>query len=71
MTAWFASMVSAQAPLPLQSPLQPVNALPAAGVATRLTALPEANASAQVAPQSMPLPDTLPVPAPALLTTRS
>src|SRR5882724_183139 len=51
-------------------PLQPVKVEPAVGAAVKVTAVPEANAAAHVAPQAMPagLLVTVPAPAPALLT---
>jgi hypothetical protein len=58
--------------LPLQSPDQPLKVEPVAGVAVRVTAVPEANAALQVLPQTIArgLLLTVPVPAPALLTVR-
>ncbi len=55
-----------QAPVPVQAPLQPLNTMPASGVAVRLTAVPISSVAEQLLPQSMPLPLTLPVPVPAL-----
>ena len=66
-----AFIVTVQEPEPVQPPpLQPVNVEPAAGVAVKVTAVPLANAAEQVAPQEMPAGalETVPVPAPALLT---
>ena len=73
VTAWAALMVTAQVPVPVQPPpLQPVNVEPAAGVAVKVTAVPLAKAAEQVAPQEMPAGalETVPVPAPALVTAR-
>ncbi len=41
VTLWAELMVTLQAPVPVQAPLHPVNAEPAAGVAARLTTVPE------------------------------
>ncbi len=60
VTAVFAFIVVVQAPVPLQAPLQPVNTLPAAGVAVSATAVPVERVTEQVAPQLMPLPVTVP-----------
>ncbi len=51
VTLWFEPTVILHAPVPVQAPLQPVNADPVAGVAARLTVLPEAYVAEQVAPQ--------------------
>lgn len=67
LTEVSAFSVVVQAPVPLHPPLQPVNTLPVSGVAVRLTAVPASRFTVQVAPQSMPLPLTVPVPAPVLL----
>src|SRR6267142_1996575 len=66
-----ALIVTVQVPVPVQPPpLQPVKVDPAAGVAVSVTAVPLANAAEQVAPQEMPTGalETVPVPAPVLLT---
>lgn len=59
-----------QAPVPVHAPLQPVKAEPAAGLAARLIAAPEANVAEQLAPQLIPAGTlvTVPVPVPDLLT---
>jgi hypothetical protein len=68
-TDWFADIVTAQAPVPVHAPLQPVKAEPAAGVAVRLTAAPDPNVEEQVVPQLIPVGRLvmLPVPVPDLL----
>ncbi len=65
-----ALMVTLQAPVPVQAPLQPVNTEPAAGVAARLTTVPELYWKEQVAPQLMPAGElvSVPVPVPAGVT---
>jgi hypothetical protein len=63
-----AAIVSTQLPVPVQSPLQPVNTLPASAVAASVTSLSVATSTWQVAPQSMPLPVTRPLPAPLRCT---
>ena len=70
VTVVVAETVTVQAPVPLHAPLQPVNVEPAAGVAVRVTAVPLVTDSTQSAPQLMPGPETVPVPAPALVTVR-
>ena len=63
--------VTVQVPVPEQPPpLQPLKVEPAAGAAVRVTAVPLEYATAQVAPQEMPvgLLVTVPIPAPILLT---
>src|SRR6185436_18233283 len=54
VTARAALMVTLQAPVPVQAPLQPVKVEPVAGAAVRLTAAPLVNEAEQVAPQEMP-----------------
>ena len=61
----FAVSVKLQAAVPVQAPLQPLNTMPASGVAVRLTGVPMSSVAEQLLPQSMPLPLTLPVPVPA------
>src|SRR5206468_10648205 len=71
VTLWAALIVTEHVPVPVQPPpLQPVKVDPAAGVAVRVTAVPLANAAAQVAPHATPAGAvvTVPLPAPALLT---
>lgn len=48
------AMVNEQVPVPLQAPLQPENTKPEAGVAVRVTALPELKLAEQLAVQLMP-----------------
>jgi len=63
--------VTVQVPVPEQPPpLQPEKVEPAAGAAVKVTAVPLANAAAQVGPQEMPAGAlvTVPMPAPALVT---
>ncbi len=64
------SMVMVQVPVPLQAPLQPAKVEPAAGVAVRVTTLPEAYGSAQSVPQFTPagLLVTVPLPLPVFVT---
>jgi len=68
-------MMTVQVPVPVQSELglHPVNVLPVAGVAVRLTAVPVAKVALQVVPQLMPAGEetTVPEPAPARVTERS
>ena len=55
-------------PVPEQSPDQPVKSDPAFGVTVSITAVPLARATLQVAPQTIPFPDTVPEPVPVLET---
>ena len=61
-----------QVPVPVQSPLQPEKVEPTAGVAVRVTKVPELKLAEQVAPQEIPagLLETVPVPVPDLATVR-
>src|SRR2546425_11646210 len=70
VTACAALIVTLQAPVPVQLPLQPVKVEPAAGAAVKVTAVPLVNEAEQVAPQEMPAGAlvTVPLPAPALGT---
>ncbi len=70
MTFWAALMVTLQAPVPVQAPLQPPNTDPEAGVAARPTTVPEPYWVEQVAPQLIPVGElvTVPVPVPAGVT---
>ena len=70
VTTAAAPMVTLQAPVPVQAPLQPVKVEPVPGVAVNVTAVPLVNEAAQVAPQEMPAGavETVPVPAPAFVT---
>ena len=62
--------VSVQGPGPVQPPpLHPPKTLPAAGLAVSVTTLPLARLWLQSPPQSIPGPETLPVPAPSRSTT--
>jgi len=72
LTEVAAFMVTLQAPVPLQAPLQPANAEPEAGVAVKLTILPLAKLAEQVAPQEIPTGElvTVPVPVPVSVTVR-
>ena len=51
VTVWSADIVRVQVPVPVQSPVQPVNTEPASGVAVNVTEVPSPNSAAQVAPQ--------------------
>lgn len=70
VTAWLELMARTQLPVPEQAPLQPVNTEPDAGVATRLTDVPDEYCAEQVAPQLIPagLLVVVPVPVPAGVT---
>jgi hypothetical protein len=70
LTACTALIVTVQAPVPVQAPLQPVNVEPVAGVAVKVTELPLANEAAHVAPQVIPVGAlvTVPLPVPDLVT---
>jgi len=67
--------VTLHAPVPEQAPLQPLNTCPEAGVAARLTAVPEVNVAEQVAPQLIPAgeleTDPVPVPAKVVVSVNS
>jgi len=73
VTLWAAVIVTAQLPVPVQAPLQPVNVEPVAGVAVRVTFVPRLKLALHVAPQLMPAGDevTVPLPVPALPTVRA
>src|SRR4030095_2026552 len=70
VTARAALIVTLQAPVPVQAPLQPAKVEPVAGAAVRLTAAPLVNEAEQVAPQEMPagVLVTVPLPVPDLVT---
>jgi len=70
VTACAALIVTLQAPVPVQLPLQPVKVEPAAGAAVKVTAVPLVNEAEQVAPQEIPAGElvTVPLPAPDLVT---
>ena len=65
-------MVTAQEPVPLQSPDHPANSEPASAEAVRVTLVSTAKSWLQVEPQLMPLGElvTVPLPAPDLETVR-
>src|SRR5438552_11410798 len=65
-------MVTAQVPVPVQAPLQPVKVEPAAAVAVSVTEVSLGTANEQVVPQSMPGGElvTEPEPEPAFVTVR-
>jgi hypothetical protein len=72
LTDFAASMVTLQAPVPLQAPLQPANVEPESGTAVKLTTVPLAKLAEHVVPQEIPegVLVTVPVPAPLLATVR-
>ena len=73
VTVVSAFTVTVQVPVPLQPPpLQPANTEPPAGVAVKVTEVPELKDFEQVAPQSTPegLLVTVPLPVPPLETVR-
>ena len=65
--------VNSHAPVPKHTPLHPVKLLPEAGVAVRVTAVPELKGAVQVEPQLMPdgLLATVPLPAPVVSTVNT
>src|SRR6476646_10563789 len=67
-----ASMVTLQAPVLLQAPLQPANVEPESGVAVKLTTVPLAKLAEHVVPQEIPEGElaTVPVPVPIFATVR-
>ncbi len=67
-----ALIVTVQAPVPVQAPLQPPKVHPDAGVALRVTAVPDAYDCEQSVPQVIPAgeEEIVPLPVPALLTVR-
>jgi hypothetical protein len=73
VTDWAALRVTAQVPVPLQAPLQPVKAEPAAACAVSVTTVPLVYVAAQVVEQPL-MPDgeelTVPEPEPDLTTVR-
>ena len=73
MTDLAASIVTLQAPLPEQAPLQPVKAEPGDAVGVSVTIVPGGKPTVQVAPQFTPpgLEVTVPLPAPERETVRS
>ncbi len=71
MTVLAALIVTEQAPVPVQAPLQPVNVEPVAGAAVRVDdGRRKRRPAEQSVPQLMPAGDdvTVPVPVPALVT---
>jgi hypothetical protein len=72
LTDFAASMVTLQAPVPLQAPLQPANVKPESGVAVKLTTVPLAKLAEHVVPQEIPGGElaTVPVPVPLFVTVR-
>ncbi len=72
MTLRAVVMLTVHGPVPAQAPLQPAKVAPAAGVAVRVTVLPDAMLALQVLPQSMPLGEdvTVPVALPTFATVR-
>jgi hypothetical protein len=72
LTDFAASMVTLQAPIPLQAPLQPANVKPESGTAVKLTTVPLAKSAEQLVPQEIPGGElaTVPVPVPLFVTVR-
>src|SRR4051812_40157372 len=70
VTLWSALIVTTHAPVPLQSPLQPVKVEPEAGVAVSVTLAGDVYEAEQVPPQLIAAGAlvTLPDPAPAFVT---
>src|SRR3989338_11716099 len=68
----FALILSVQFPVPVHAPVHPVKVSPDAGVAVRVTDVPELSETEHVGPQLMvaPLPITVPEPVPDLVTVR-
>ena len=56
------SIITTQLPVPEQAPDQPSNDQPEAGLAVKVTEVPEAYVSEQSVPQLMPVPVTVPKP---------
>jgi hypothetical protein len=67
-----ASIVTLQAPVPVQAPLQPANVEPESGVAVRFTTVPLSKLAEHVVPQEIPDGElaTVPVPVPLFVTVR-
>ena len=63
-------IVTTQAAVPVQAPVQPVKVLPVAAVAVRVTAVPETNVAEQPTPHDTPAGELLtrPDPVPLRLT---
>ena len=64
VTAFASSMLTLQAPFPLQSPSQPAKVDPGAGVAVSVAVEPFASVTEHVPGQVIPLPETDPLPEP-------
>src|ERR1041385_5439082 len=73
LTDFAASMVTLQAPVPLQAPLQPANVEPESGVAVKFTTAPLSKFAEHVGPQEIPAGElaTVPVPVPLFVTVRA
>jgi hypothetical protein len=71
-TDFAASMVTLQALVPLQAPLQPANVEPESGAAVKFTTVPLEKSPEQVEPQEIPEGElvSVPVPVPLLVTVR-
>jgi hypothetical protein len=61
-------MLTLHVPVPVQSPLQPVNTQPVAGCGVSVTLVPAANAAEQVVPQLIPAGWLVTVPLPVTVT---
>ena len=72
LTDFAASMVTLQAPVPLQAPLQPANVEPESGVAVKFTTAPLSKFAEHVGPQEIPGGElaTVPVPVPLFVSVR-
>jgi hypothetical protein len=72
LTDFAAFMVTLQAPVPLQAPLQPANVESESGAAVKLTTVPLGKLAEHVVPQEIPegVLATVPVPVPLLATVR-
>ena len=72
LTEVAASMVTLQAPVPLQAPPQPAKVEPESGVADILTTVPLAKLPEQVVPQEIPAGELVivPVPVPFFVVVR-
>ena len=70
VTDFAALIVTAQTPVPVQAPLQPLNSEPLAALAVRVTSAPWSKLAAQVVPQVIPAGElvTVPVPVPLVAT---
>jgi hypothetical protein len=71
-TDFAASMVTLQAPVPVQAPLHPANVEPESGVAVRFTTVPLSKFAEQLEPQEIPAGElaTVPLPVPLFVTVR-